>query len=100
MSLFLSILFQITLPIVVIAGLGFVLQRWLKFDVATLNRFVVYVILPSFLTYYLSSATIPLSAVAQYGASVAVPVDTRGLLAALAMLLGFAAMRRLRPRRR
>ena len=64
MSLFLSILFQITLPIVVIAGLGFVLQRWLKFDVATLNRFVVYVILPSFLTYYLSSATIPLSAVA------------------------------------
>jgi predicted permease len=60
-SLFLSVLFQITLPIVLISGLGFVMQRWLTFDVASLNRLVVYVILPCFLVYYLSSASIPLS---------------------------------------
>jgi uncharacterized repeat protein (TIGR01451 family) len=47
----------------------------------------------------LAGGQIPLSAVAQFGATVAVPVDTGGLLAALAMFLGFAGMRRLRPRR-
>lgn len=63
LRLFAGILTQITLPIIIISALGFVMQRRMNFDVPSLNRLVVYVILPSFLLYYLSDATIPLSTV-------------------------------------
>jgi malate permease and related proteins len=62
-GLFLNILNEITLPIVVVASAGFFLQRRLQFDVATLNRFLVYAILPCFLVHYLSTASIPLAEV-------------------------------------
>jgi malate permease and related proteins len=61
-SLFLEILLRITLPIIVLVGLGYLLQPRLKFDVGTLNRLVVYVVLPCFLIYYLATASVPLTA--------------------------------------
>jgi predicted permease len=63
LHLFTDILTQITLPILAVAGLGYVMQRRMKFDVASFNRLIVYAVLPCFLVHYLSTATIPLSAV-------------------------------------
>jgi malate permease and related proteins len=61
--LFIDILTKITLPIIALAALGGLLQPRLKFDVASMNRLQVYVILPAFLIHYLSTGTQPLSAV-------------------------------------
>jgi predicted permease len=63
LRLFTDILTQITLPILAVTGLGFVMQRRMKFDVASFNRLIVYAVLACFLVHYLSTATIPLSAV-------------------------------------
>ena len=63
LELFLAILNDVTLPIVVIAALGYVTQLWLKFDVGSFNRLQVYVVLPCFLFYYLSSASTSFSQV-------------------------------------
>lgn len=60
--LFTDILTQITLPIIAVAGVGFLVQRRMKLDVVSFNRAIVYVILPCFLVHYLSTATVSLSA--------------------------------------
>ena len=62
-DLFLEILTQITLPIVALMALGWATQPWLRFDVASLTRLQVYVVLPCFLLHFLSSAELPLTAV-------------------------------------
>jgi predicted permease len=62
-SLFLDILTKITLPIIVLAALGWAVQGRLKFDVASLNRLQVYVILPAFLVHFLSTGSQPLGVV-------------------------------------
>lgn len=61
MTLFLDILFKVTLPIVALVAMGMALQPKLKLDVAGLNRLQVFVVLPCFLLHYLSSATQPIS---------------------------------------
>lgn len=62
MSLFLDILFKVTLPIIALVAMGMVLQPRLKLDVAGLNRLQVFVVLPCFLLHYLSSANQPVAA--------------------------------------
>ena len=63
MELFLTILNEVTLPIVAVAALGYVTQHWLQFDVVSFNRLQVYVILPCFLLHHLSSTRIPIAQV-------------------------------------
>ena len=63
MALFLDILLKITLPIVALAALGWAVQGRLKFDIDSLNRLQMYIVLPAFLVHYLSSGTQPLSVV-------------------------------------
>ncbi len=63
MTLFLDILLRITLPIVALAAIGWVVQGRLKFDIGTLNRLQMYIVLPAFLVHYLSSGTQPLAVV-------------------------------------
>ena len=63
MDLFLDILTKVTLPIIVLAALGFLLQPKLKLDVASLNRLQVYVVMPAFFIHFLSTAKQPLSVV-------------------------------------
>lgn len=62
-GLFVEILTQVTLPIVAVMALGWFTQPVLKFDVGTLTRLQVYVILPCFLIHFLSTAALPLTAV-------------------------------------
>lgn len=61
MQLFTDILMNVTLPIVALVGLGFGAQRRLKLDVPSLNRLMVFVIMPAFLIHFLSSARQPIS---------------------------------------
>jgi predicted permease len=61
MQLFTDILMNVTLPIVALVGLGFGAQRKLRLDVPTLNRLLVFVIMPAFLIHFLSSARQPIS---------------------------------------
>lgn len=61
MQLFTDILMHVTLPIVALVGLGFGAQRRLKLDVPSLNRLIVFVIMPAFLIHFLSSASQPIS---------------------------------------
>lgn len=61
MQLFTDILMNVTLPIVALVGLGFGAQRKLKLDVPSLNRLLVFVIMPAFLIHFLSSARQPIS---------------------------------------
>jgi predicted permease len=63
MTLFLDILTKVTLPIIVLAALGYLMQGKLKLDVPSLNRLQVYVIMPAFFVHFLSTAKQPLSAV-------------------------------------
>lgn len=63
MALFLDILTKVTLPIIVLAALGYLMQGKLKLDVASLNRLQVYVVMPAFFIHFLSTAKQPLSAV-------------------------------------
>jgi predicted permease len=63
MSLFVDIVSRITLPLVLLMGLGYVLERKLKLDVATLSKLLVYAVLPCALIHFLTSAALPLSAV-------------------------------------
>lgn len=60
MQLFLDILMRVTLPIVALVGLGFGAQSRLKLDVPSLNRLLVFVIMPAFLVHFLSSANQPI----------------------------------------
>ncbi|MFV0367884.1 MAG: AEC family transporter [Hyphomicrobiaceae bacterium] len=56
MQLFNDILMNVTLPIVALVGLGFGAQKRLKIDVPSLNRLLVFVIMPAFLVHFLASA--------------------------------------------
>lgn len=61
MQLFSDILLNVTLPIVALVGLGFGAQRRLKLDVPSLNRLIVFVLMPAFLVHFLSAANQPIS---------------------------------------
>lgn len=63
MALFLDILLQVTLPIIALVGLGWGTQRRLALDVASLNRLLVYVVMPCFLVHHLSASSQPISEV-------------------------------------
>lgn len=63
MQLFLDVVVDITLPIVLIVGFGFVLQRKVGFDVGTLNRLLIYATLPCFMLHSLWTADLPLAEV-------------------------------------
>lgn len=63
MDLFLDVCLKVTLPIVALVGIGYLAQLRLKFDVASLNRLLVFVVMPCFLIHYLSSADQPISEV-------------------------------------
>jgi malate permease and related proteins len=64
LSLLFEVLTEITLPIVLMIGGGFLLQRHLTLDVATLNRVTVYGTLPSLLVVSLATAPLPATEVA------------------------------------
>ena len=64
MDLFLQILTQVTLPIVLIIGLGVVAQPILKFHLPTLTSMQLNVILPCFLIHFFATSQLPLSALA------------------------------------
>lgn len=61
MQLFTDILLSVTLPIIALVALGFFSQRRLQLDVPSLNRLLVYVIMPAFLVHFLSSASQPIT---------------------------------------
>ena len=61
MDLFIDIAVNVTLPIVAIAALGYVMQARIKLDVASINRLLVFVIMPCFLLHFLASAKQPVS---------------------------------------
>ena len=63
MNVFIEILTQITLPIIALVALGWAVQPRLAFDVGSLNRLQIYVLLPIFLIHFLSTAEIPLAEV-------------------------------------
>lgn len=60
MQLFTEILMNVTLPIVALVGLGFGAQRRLNLDVPSLNRLIVFIIMPAFLLHFLSAARQPI----------------------------------------
>lgn len=60
MQLFFDILTGITMPILGLVALGYGVQKRLHFDIATLTRMQVYVLLPAALIYFPSSAKLPL----------------------------------------
>ncbi len=62
MQLFIDILTGITLPILGLAALGYVAQRRIGFDIPTLTRMQLYVILPGALIYFLATAKLPVGA--------------------------------------
>lgn len=61
MALFVEVLSDITLPIIALIAFGWILQPFLKFDVSTINRLLIYVIVPAFLFHYLTTTTIPVA---------------------------------------
>lgn len=61
MSLLVEVVTQITLPIVILAAAGFGLQKWARFDITTLNRFLVYATFPCYIVVTLSQAEIPVA---------------------------------------
>lgn len=61
MNLFVDIAINVTLPIVAIAALGYVMQSRIRLDVASMNRLLMFVIMPCFLVHFLSSARQPVS---------------------------------------
>lgn len=63
LSLLVEVVTEITLPIVMIAALGALLQMRARFDVRSLNRLLIYATLPCFLIVTLANAELPLSQV-------------------------------------
>jgi len=61
LDLFIDIAVNVTSPIVAIAALGSVMQARIKLDVASINRLLVFVIMPCFLLHFLASAKQPIS---------------------------------------
>jgi predicted permease len=62
LQLFLDILTGITLPILGLVALGYGVQRRMSFDVSTLTRVQVYVLLPGALIYFPSATKLPIDA--------------------------------------
>lgn len=60
MQLFLEVLTDITLPILGLIMLGFAVQKYFVFDVPTLTRMQIYVLLPGALIYFPTAARLPL----------------------------------------
>lgn len=63
MHLFAEILITVTLPIVVLLGLGWLIQHRLALDVGSLSRLLVNVVLPCALFHFLTTAELPLGEV-------------------------------------
>jgi malate permease and related proteins len=63
LQLFIDILTGITLPILTLVAVGYGVQRRYAFDVATLTRMQVYVLIPGALVYFPSAAKLPLETV-------------------------------------
>jgi predicted permease len=61
MILFFDVLTGITIPMVLLIAVGYLLRLRVAVDVVTLNRIVVYAVLPSFLVYNLATAPVPLA---------------------------------------
>ncbi len=61
MDLFIDIAINVTLPIVSIAALGYLMQSRINLDVPSMNRLLMFVIMPCFLIHFLSSARQPVS---------------------------------------
>lgn len=61
MAVLLDVVTQITLPVVLLAGAGYGLQKWARFDVTTLNRLLVYATFPCYIVVTLSRAQIPVA---------------------------------------
>ncbi|MEQ8823732.1 MAG: AEC family transporter [Filomicrobium sp.] len=61
MDLFIDIAINVTVPIVAIAALGYLMQARINLDVASINRLLMFVIMPCFLIHFLSSARQPVS---------------------------------------
>lgn len=60
MTLLLDVISEITLPIVLMIGLGLVLQKRVGLDVRSMNRLVIYGTLPSLLVVSLAQADMPI----------------------------------------
>jgi len=60
LAIFTEILTGITLPVLMLVALGFLAQQRLGFELDTLSRLTVNVILPAALVHFLTSAEIPL----------------------------------------
>lgn len=61
MQLFSDILLSVTLPIIALVAVGYAAQARLKLDVPSLNRLLVYVIMPAFLVHFLAAAKQPIA---------------------------------------
>jgi len=61
MEIFLEVFSGITLPIIALIGMGYVLQPYLKLHISSFNRFLMFVVVPSFFIHYLSTTEIPLT---------------------------------------
>lgn len=86
MSLLFEVITEITLPIVLMIGGGYLLQRRLALDVATLSRVTVYGTLPCLLVVSLATAPLPATEVG------AVVLFTTGQFLALLALGWIAAV--------
>lgn len=60
MQLFLDIFSNITLPILVLVALGYGVQKRFAFDLPTLSKLQVYVLIPCAILHFLTSAKLPL----------------------------------------
>ncbi len=60
LQLFLDIFTSITLPILVLVALGYGLQKLIAFDLETLTKLQVYVLIPCAIVHFLVSARLPL----------------------------------------
>ena len=51
-----DIIYQVTLPIIILVLIGYIPQKFLHLDSVSLNRFVVYILTPAFLVHAFSTA--------------------------------------------
>lgn len=57
-----DIIYNVTLPVVVLILAGYVPQKFLHLDVRTLNRFVVYIMIPAFMVHILTTSKLSIGA--------------------------------------
>jgi len=82
-----SILFSVVLPILLIAAIGFVLQRGVGLDMATLTRLSFYYVLPAVVFTSLVGAEIEAAAIAMVAAFTVLSILLTAAIAFLATLL-------------